>query len=109
MPGADDTGGFFGGSAGIQTGGIPEMQQPAGTEDAETATEQPGETAEAAEPSGDTARPERLQGMPEGMDFPGLEGMGQADRTGQWIQLGIWSAVLLAALLIIRRAGSHNQ
>ena len=109
MPGADDTGGFFGGSAGIQTGSIPEMQQPAGTEDAETATEQPGETAEAAEPSGDTARPERPQGMPEGMDFPGMEGMGQADRTGQWMQLGIWSAVLLAALLIIRRAGSHNQ
>ena len=46
------------------------------------------------------------QGGPGDTGFPGSQ---QDNRSGQWIQLAVWSTVLLAAVLIIRRVKSHNQ
>lgn len=47
-------------------------------------------------------------GAPSGFtppgDFPGQEGGGAA----QWLTMALWAAVLLAALLIAKRASSHN-
>ena len=39
------------------------------------------------------------------MRFPGQE---QQNQSGQWIQLGVCFLILLAAILVIRRVGSHN-
>lgn len=110
MPGGtDDMGASFGGSAGGQAGKTEAAEVPvtAGPE----ATALPAEKAaegETAEKPAEAIRPERPSGMPEGRNFPSVEGT-QADQSGLWIQAAVWSAVLLAALLIIRRAGSHNQ
>ena len=110
MPGRNgDMGGSFGGSAGTQAGTTEAAETPATAEPEITA--QPEEKAaegEAAEKPAESLRPERPSGMPAGMSFPGMEGM-QTNQSGLWIQVAIWSAVLLAALLVIRRAGSHNQ
>ncbi|MBQ6061748.1 MAG: CotH kinase family protein [Clostridia bacterium] len=107
--GTGDMGGSFDGSAGKQAGSTEAAEAPV-TAGPET-TAKPAEKAaegETTEKPAESSRPERPSGMPEGMNFPGMEGT-QADQSGLWIQAAVWSAVLLAALLIIRRAGFHNQ
>ena len=110
MPGeTGDMGGFLGGSTGTRAGTTEATDAPA--------TDEPEKTAQPAEKAAEggtteqpvqLSRPERPSGMPEGMGFPGMEGT-PADQSGMWIRVAICAAVLLAALLIIRRAGSHNQ
>lgn len=110
MPGGTDgMGGSFGGSAGGPAGSTEATEAPvtAGPETMALPAEKAAE-GETAEKPAETTRPERPSGMPKGRSFPGMEGT-QADQSGLWIQAAVWSAVLLAALLIIRRAGSHNQ
>ena len=110
MPdGAGGMDGSFGGSAGTQAGSTEATEVPVTSEPEKT--EQPAEKAaegESTEKPAQSFRPERPSGMPEGMGFPGMEGP-QEDQSGLWIRVAICAAVLLAALLIIRRAGSHNQ
>ena len=92
-----------------------------GAEEKTEATDKPAETgeteanetgtneAETAKPAS-AGRPNETgdrNSMPGGFagmnDFPG-----RTDNTGAWIQIGICAAVLLAAVLIIRRIGAHN-
>lgn len=107
--GTDGMGGSFGGSAGGPAGSTEATEAPvaAGPETTALPAEKAAE-GETAEKPAETTHPARPSGMPEGRSFPGMEGT-QADQSGLWIQAAVWSAVLLAALLIIRRAGSHNQ
>ena len=92
------------------SGSTEATEAPATAEPESTAqpAEKAGESETAEKPAESASRPERPSGMPEGMSFPGMEGM-QTNQSGLWIQVVIWSAVLLVALLVIRRAGSHNQ
>ncbi len=96
-------------------------------------TEAPTETpaaespeAEIADRPADTAKPEKTAGTerpkaPEGAgggqnlpggfpggNFPGTDG-NTGYSSGQWIWAAICAAVILAAILIIRKAGDHNQ
>ena len=107
--GTNGMGGSFGGSAGGPAGSTEatEASVTAGPETMALPAEKAAE-GETAEKPAETTRPERPSGMPEGRSFPGMEGT-QADQSGLWIQAAVWSAVLLAALLIILRAGAHNQ
>ena len=106
MPGGTGTegdGGSFGGSTG--TGAQPETSVQPETSAQPEASAQPAEStqpAAGAQPGG---------GFPGGGNFPGGDFMGttQADRTGQWIWTAACAALLLAAILIIRRAGNHNN
>ena len=87
-------------------GGSGESAQPAATDQAApqpTATEAAGST-ETPETSGD--RPSPPSGFPGGGNFPD---MGKTDQTPLWIQMAGCAALLLAAILIIRKAGSHNS
>ena len=111
MPeGTGDTNGSFGGSAGTQSGSAELPQDPAAAEPEKTAqpTEKAAEGETAAEKPAESTRPERPSGMPDGMNFPGMDGM-RTSQSGLWIETAVCAAVLLAALLIIRKAGSHNQ
>ena len=112
----------FGGSAGssgesAQAAGTPAAQsaQPAGQPESTVsaspqASGRPGDAASASpqasgqpngQPNGQSGRP---GGFPGG-DFPGAQ---QDNAAGQWIQLALCAAVLLAAVLIVRRIRSHN-
>lgn len=111
----------FGGSAGSSQEGVQADQpegpptQPAGTGPA--AANQEAERTKPSEkpstqPTG-TATPDGGQESPDLQNGFPKDGMpsdfSRADQSGRWIQLAIWSAVLLAAVLIVRRAGSHNN
>ena len=51
-------------------------------------------------------RPSALGGIPGGGDFPGTR---MPDQSSQWRWLAGCGALLLTAILIIRRAGNHND
>ncbi|MBR3107408.1 MAG: CotH kinase family protein [Clostridia bacterium] len=85
----------------------------------EQSTSQPADQANAdavsadAPLSTDTAKPQSGErssrpsgGFPGGGDFPGMQ---QTDHTAQWIQVAACAALLLVALLLMRKAGSHNS
>ena len=79
-------------------------------------TDQPADTVKPDKTAG-PERPEAPEGagggqnLPGGFpggDFPGAEG-NAGYSSGQWIWAAVCAAVILAAVLIIRKAGDHNQ
>ena len=77
----------------------------AATEETQVATEKTQAAPEEAQAGG---RPEPPGGMPEG--FPGMDGFqGGTNHSDAWIHTGICFAVLLAAILVIRKVGAHNR
>ncbi len=107
-------GNSFGGSAGGSQGAAQTKPsgEPAGT--MPNNSQGAAQVKPSGEPSdqpagmagGDREERDRQNGFPrDGMPSE----FSQTDRSGQWIQLGVWSAVLLAAVLIVHRAGSHNS
>ena len=58
-------------------------------------------------PDGADDRQNPPGGFPGG-DFAGFDGNGGYS-SGQWIWTAICAAVILAAILVIRKAGDHNQ
>ena len=84
--------------------------KPAGTADdgesAVTATDnnEPGVAADSTETP--TGRP----GFPEGFSrSQGFNDSQQTDKKGQWLQLGIWAAILWVALIGVTRFRGHNE
>ena len=61
------------------------------------------------EASGQPAEsPVNQAGMPQPPFSPGFSAEAQESRTGAWLETALCAAVLLAAILIIRRAQAHN-
>ena len=81
---------------------------------ADEATAQPDQTAEATERPSREGRESRGGfsqggGMPGGMSFSGFGGFEQQqDQTGLWIQVAVCAALLIAAVVVISKAASHN-
>ena len=88
---------------------------------ADEATAQPNQTADSTAEAEATSRPSRENregrggfsqggGMPSGMSFGGFSGgfEQQQDQTGLWIQVAVCAALLIAAIVVIRKAASHN-
>ncbi len=96
-PAGQESGDSFGGGSGGGQSAPPEPASPQ-----ETAA-QPAETPA---PDAAKSKPERQNAFPAGGNPP--EGS-QADQRGQWVSAALWSLILLAALLIIRRVESHNR
>ena len=80
-----------------------EMTDSSGGKSADTATAMPDASSQAAENPADPA------GAPQTPpSVPGFSAEVQESRTGAWLETALCAAVLLAAILIIRRAQAHN-
>ena len=105
----------FGGSAGgsneqsAQATDAPSAQETSPAAQPETAAsteaQSSAQPADSAAPSQTGERQGPPSGFPGGGDFPGSQ---QTNQTGQWVQAAICTAVLLFAILLIRKAGDHN-
>ena len=94
-------------------------QQPENTEPAESTKPETGaQPAESTQSGNAENRQDRPEGgfpgggnFPGGGDFPGgnFPGGAQADQTTEWIWVAACALLLLAMILIIRRAGNHNR
>ena len=80
-----------------------EMTDSSGGKSADTATAMPDASSQAAE---NPADPAGVPQMPPSV--PGFSAEVQESRTGAWLETALCAAVLLAAILIIRRAQAHN-
>ena len=89
----------FGGSSSDNS----DSAQPSG---ADQASPQPAEAEATDAPKESGSRQSPPGGFMGGGDFPGMQ---QTDHTAQWIQMAVCAALLLAALVLIRKAGSHNN
>ena len=91
-----------------------ETEAPADTA-APAGTEKPEGTPAADRQAGTPGRPEGQGGgfgggFPGGGDFPGGGFAGETTNySDYWIQAAICAGILLLALLVIRKAGSHNN
>ena len=94
------------GTGTAETAAVDGMQTGA-EEPAAAGTTAAGETA-APPQSGDRGGPPSGGGFspPEGMNFGSTQ---QKNQSEQWIWLGILSALLIAAILVIRRVRPHNK
>jgi spore coat protein CotH len=123
VPGGDGFG-ASGGSSGAQASpsampdATPDAAATAAPTEAQPSPDMPEKPAESAGPEAGTNNgggqnaPQGFPGggFPGGGDFPGSGGFsGTADQSNLWIQVAVCAGVLLAAILIIRKAGSHNN
>ena len=115
MPGSQDGSGFD--PTAFQGGGFT---PPTGSVSGETGTAENTEVETTADTAESTAAPEDTQAsgrpeLPGGMNgmpdsFPGMNGVpGGTNNTDAWVVTGICFAVLLAAVLVIRKIGAHNR
>lgn len=97
----------FGASAGSSGGSASNVPEPESTS-AETAQQpQPSPDGPAAtDQPARQGRSDRPGQMPEGMDFPGSP---SAEQSSPWLPVVLCTALLLAALLMIRKVNAHNQ
>lgn len=80
-----------------------DMTASSGGKSADTATAMPDASGQAAESPADPA------GAPQTPpSVPGFSAEEQGSQTGAWLETALCAAVLLAAILIIRRAQAHN-
>lgn len=80
-----------------------DMTASSGGKSADAATAAPQTSAQPAE--GPTEQAGTPQTPPT---VPGFSAEAQESRTGAWLETALCAAVLLAAILIIRRAQAHN-